>query len=180
MNNVPEDRRQRRRLANEVQGALRDVNGHLVVLNHRVGARVSVRDADLACLDIIARYGPIGPSALAKRAGMHPATITGVIDRLERSGWVVRDRDPADRRAVVVRVLPDRGSEIFRLYSGMRASMNDICADYDAEQLAVIKDFLSRVADAGEQASDALASDAQPSGAQPSDEPADEPATADQ
>ncbi|MPZ80674.1 MAG: MarR family transcriptional regulator [Actinophytocola sp.] len=160
MNNVPEDRRQWRRAANEVQSALRDLNGHLVVLNHRVGTRVALRDVDLACLDLIARYGSISPSVLAKRAGMHPATMTGVLDRLERNGWVVRERDPEDRRAVVVRVLPDRGGELFRLYSGMRASMNDICAGYDTDQLTLIRDFLNRVAGAGERSADGLADEA--------------------
>lgn len=150
MDNVPEDRREWRRVANEVQGALRDVNGHLSVLNHQIGSRVALRDVDLGCLDQIARFGPIGPSALAKRAGMHPATMTGVLDRLERNGWIVRERDQADRRAVVVRVLPDRGSEIFRLYGGMRGELNDICANYDAAQLELIAGFLSRVAAAGE------------------------------
>lgn len=160
MSNVPEDRREWRRVANEVQGALRDVNGHLVVLNHRVGSRVALRDVDLACLDLIARYGPMSPSALAKRAGMHPATMTGVLDRLERSGWVARERDAEDRRAVVVRVLPGRGNELFRLYASMRGSLNDICADYDAEQLALVRDFLRRVAGAGERAADELADEA--------------------
>jgi DNA-binding MarR family transcriptional regulator len=80
-----------------------------------------------------------------------------VLDRLERSGWVVRERDHADRRAVVVRVLPDRGSEIFRLYGGMRGELSDICADYDVAQLALITGFLERVAAAGERSAARLA-----------------------
>ena len=156
MDNVPEDRRPWRRAANEVQGALRDVNGRLVGLNQRVSARVSLRTIDLTCLDLVARFGPISPSALARRAGMHPATMTGILDRLERSGWLVRERDQADRRAVVVRVLPDRGSEIFRLYAGMRGALNTICADYDTAQLEMIAGFLTRVAEAGELSAEEL------------------------
>jgi MarR family len=39
--------------------------------------------------------------------------MTGVIDRLERGGWVVRERDPDDRRGVVVQPLrPPPGREI--------------------------------------------------------------------
>lgn len=155
MDNVPEARR-RRRIANELLETLREMNGHLTVLNHHVGSRVAIRDGDLACLDIVARFGPLSPSTLARRAGMHPATLTGVLDRLQRAGWVVRDRDDADRRAVVVRVLPDRGSEIFRLYGGMRAQLNEICAGYDADQLELITGFLRRVAEAGEREAAAL------------------------
>jgi DNA-binding MarR family transcriptional regulator len=150
MNNVPRDRRAWRRLSSEVQNALRDVNGNFIALNHQVGGRVSLRHVDLSCLDHIARYGPIGPGALAKRMGMHPATMTGILDRLERSGWVARERDSSDRRAVVVRTLPDRGVELYHLYTGMRTALDEICADYDAEQLELIVGFLNRVADAGE------------------------------
>jgi DNA-binding MarR family transcriptional regulator len=147
----------KKRATNAVQDALREVNGHLGLLNRQVGGRVALRDVDLGCLDLIARFGPIGPSALAKRAGMHPATMTGVLDRLERSGWIVRERDQADRRAVVVRALPDRGGEIFRLYGGMRGELRDICADYDVAQLELIAGFLDRVAAAGERAAERLA-----------------------
>ncbi len=159
MDNVPEDRRTWRRVANEVQGALRELNGHLSVLNHRIGTRVALRDGDLICLDLIARYGPISPSALARRAGTHPATMTGVLDRLERSGWITRERDQADRRAVVVRVLPDRGGEIFRHYAGMREALDEVCADYDPGQLEMIAGFLARVAEAGDRSAAKLGAD---------------------
>lgn len=157
MDTVPEDSRSRRRVASDVLSALREVNGQFIMLNHQVGARASLRPVDLSCLDQIARYGPIGPGALAKRVGMHPATMTGILDRLERSGWIARERDPDDRRAVVVRTLPDRGVELYRLYAGMRTAMDEICSGYDVEQLELIIGFLTRVADAGERSAQGLA-----------------------
>jgi DNA-binding MarR family transcriptional regulator len=33
--------------------------------------------------------------------------MTGVIDRLERDAYVVREKDPGDRRVVLVRLLPE-------------------------------------------------------------------------
>ena len=45
-------------------------------------------------LELINRLGPLSPSALAKEAGLHPATLTGILDRLERGGWLHRERDP--------------------------------------------------------------------------------------
>ena len=71
----------------------------LALLNHQVGGQVDLKATDLECLDLISRLGPLSPSALARRAGLHPATLTGILDRLERGGWISRDRDPADRRA---------------------------------------------------------------------------------
>lgn len=85
--------------------------------------------------------------------------MTGILDRLEGGGWVARDRDPTDRRAVVVRARRERGAELFRLYSGMNTSMDRICAGYTDAELELLADFLRRTTNAGRDATDELASD---------------------
>jgi DNA-binding MarR family transcriptional regulator len=152
-------RRRRRRLATTIKDSLRELSNQLSLLNHHVGARVELRDVDLDCLDLIARHGPLSPSAIARRAGLHPATVTGILDRLERGGWVVRERDPADRRAVVVRALRERGAELFGLYAGMNSSMDRLLAGYQDAELELLADFLRRTADAGRTATDELTAD---------------------
>jgi DNA-binding MarR family transcriptional regulator len=149
--------RHRRRLNAAIRESLRELSIQLSLLNHRVGARLDLKDVDLDCLDLIFRHGPLSPSALAQRAGLHPATTTGILDRLERGGWVARERAPADRRAVVVRALRDRNGDLMRLYSGMNASMDEICAGYTDTELELLGGFLRRVADAGRNATDELA-----------------------
>jgi len=151
--------RRRRRLYRTVKEALRDLGGQLSLLNHSVGARLDLKATDLECLDVITRYGPLSPSALARRAGLHPATMTGILDRLERDGWVERSRDTADRRGVVVQAARSRGAEILRLYlvdSGMNSAMDSICADYDDAELELLAGFLRRTADAGRAAAERL------------------------
>jgi len=138
---------------------MRELGRQLSLLNHRVGARLELRDVDLECLDLIARHGPLSPSALARRAGLHPATMTGILDRLERGGWITRDRDPdaADRRAVTVRGRRERNAEVLRLYSGMNASLEQICAGYTEAELEVLADFLRRTTSASQTATEDLA-----------------------
>lgn len=148
--------RDRRRLGTAIRDSMRELSVQLSLLNHHVGSRLEIRDVDLDCLDLIGRYGPLSPSALARRAGLHPATITGILDRLERAGWISRDRDPNDRRAVQVQARRERGGEIFQLYAGMNASIEEICGSYSDAELAVLADFLHRVADAGRHATDEL------------------------
>ena len=154
-----ESARQRRRLIATVKDSLRAMNNQLSLLNRHVSRRIELKDVDLDCLDLIDRHGPLSPGALAKRAGLHPATMTGVLDRLQRAGWITRDRDPdgTDRRAVAVRVLRGRGGEIYRLYAGMNGSLDEICAGYSDTELAVVADFLHRTTNAGRAATDALA-----------------------
>ncbi len=148
--------RQRRRTVNAVKEELRALRVQLVALNHRVGAEAELRDVDLDCFDLVAQHGPLGPSALAKLAGLHPATLTGVLDRLEAGGWVERSRDASDRRSVVLRATPARSADLVRLFSGMSDAMDAVCAGYDDAQLATIQDFLHRAAQAGRESAEKL------------------------
>jgi DNA-binding MarR family transcriptional regulator len=149
MNPVPHaDARRRRRLLVTLRTALREANTHLTFLNQQIGGLVELKGNDLECLDQIGRHGPISPGDLGRRTGLHPATLTGILDRLERGGWIIRERSSADRRSVQLRAVPDRGRELFGLYAPMNAVMDGIFDEYTEEQLEVIADFLRRTADA--------------------------------
>jgi DNA-binding MarR family transcriptional regulator len=159
MSSASSGRARRRRLAMEIKDSLRELSNQLSLLNHQVGAHLELKDVDLDCLELIARYGPMSPSTVARRAGLHPATMTGVLDRLQRGGWIVRERDPeaADRRAVTVRALRDRNAEVFQLYAGMNTTMDKLLADYSEADLELLVDFLQRTTTAGRSATATLA-----------------------
>ncbi|MGW0251295.1 MarR family winged helix-turn-helix transcriptional regulator [Nocardia goodfellowii] len=147
-----------RRAANAVKESLRELNTQLALLNRQFGTKLELKDADWNCLDMINRHGPIGPGALAKLAGLHPATMTGVLDRLQRGGWITRERDPeaTDRRAVTVRAVRDRNPELYRVLSGMNTRMDGVCDQYTEEQLDLIADFLRRTTGASHDAAEEL------------------------
>jgi DNA-binding MarR family transcriptional regulator len=150
----------RQHATSEIRESLRQLRIQLSLLNYRVGSQLELRDVDLDCLDIIDASGPLSPSALARRAGVHPATMTGVLDRLERGGWITRERDPSDRRAVVVKAARDRYAELMRRYAPMNRAMNKLLTTYTDNQLETIADFLKRTVEAGRAATDELAATA--------------------
>jgi len=156
----PDDReaaRRHRRLTRAVVDQLRDTSVQLTLLNQHVSGHAELRPVDLECLDLISRLGPISPSELAHRAGLHRATMTGVLDRLERGGWIARERSAADRRAVQVRADRSRNAEIMHLYSGMNGAMEQILAGYSDAELELLAGFLRRTAEAGREAAEQLA-----------------------
>ncbi|ONI86741.1 MarR family transcriptional regulator [Saccharothrix sp. ALI-22-I] len=153
--------RDRRRTVTVIKDALRELRNQLSLLNHQVSRRLELKDVDLDCLELVLEHGPMTPGELARRAGLHPATLTGILDRLQRAGWVTRERDPqaADRRAVTVRALKDRNAELFGLYAGMNSALDGLFEGYSEAELALLADFLRRTAELGRTATEELAGD---------------------
>ena len=74
-------------LIQEVRLALRSMGAQLGRLNSAVGGAVELKGLDVELLDHIGRIGPVSPSELAAALHIHPATLTGILDRLESGGW---------------------------------------------------------------------------------------------
>ncbi|MFJ4714511.1 MarR family winged helix-turn-helix transcriptional regulator [Streptomyces sp. NPDC088785] len=141
----------------EVGQGLRELSAELLLLRRRVGTRLDLKGMDMDCLDLINAHGPLSPTALARRAGLHAATTTGILDRLERDGWIERRRDPSDRRSTLVHALKERNAELLGRFAGMNSSVERICADYDESELELLAGFLRRTAEAGRDAAEELA-----------------------
>jgi DNA-binding MarR family transcriptional regulator len=69
-------------------------------------AASGVSAARLSVLSVLVFAGPRSPGALAAAEQVTAATMTRLIDGLERDGYVRRARDPADGRSVIVSALP--------------------------------------------------------------------------
>jgi DNA-binding MarR family transcriptional regulator len=75
--------------------------------------------ADVHAVGALLEFGPIGVRQLASVMGTTSSAATRMADRLERAGYVRRVPDPADRRRVVLQVVPERVVEITRYYESM-------------------------------------------------------------
>lgn len=152
----PESSRARRRAINDITASMRELAVQMTVLNVRAAERVGLRDVDLKALDILMRDGAASASALGRRLGMHPATMTGILDRLEKGGWIVRERDPEDRRAVLVRAAHPKAGEVVQLFLGINEEMNGVFDRYDQRQLETVADYVQSATDAARRAAGQL------------------------
>src|SRR5262245_40070064 len=69
------------------------------------------------------------------------------VDRLERAGYVRRERDPDDRRKVVVRARTAMTRRIAPLYDSLQREMTALWSRYSDEELALVLDFLTKSCD---------------------------------
>jgi MarR family transcriptional regulator, organic hydroperoxide resistance regulator len=77
---------------------------------HALTARLADLDlpaADINALANLADGTGRTVGALASATATRPSTLTSLLDRLTRRGYIVRETDPDDRRSFVVRLTPD-------------------------------------------------------------------------
>lgn len=86
------------------------VNEH----SKRAERETGLTGPQLWAIKVIAEAEPIKPSELARRMYLHPATVVGLIDRLEKKGLVSRTRSQEDRRVVEI-ALTEQGRELLAL-----------------------------------------------------------------
>jgi DNA-binding MarR family transcriptional regulator len=125
--------------------------GSLGTLHARaIAERAGVHQTDFEALDVLDWTGPIAAGELAKRVGVTSGAITGVVDRLERDGWVRRVRDADDRRKVIVEMVPDRIdlAEQAAMFAPLLADLAAINERYDDDQLATVLEYLRACNDA--------------------------------
>jgi DNA-binding MarR family transcriptional regulator len=126
---------------------VRRMTAQSVLIGQAVSERFGLASSDLECLDLALLSGGATAGEFAKATGLTTGAITGVIDRLERAGYVRRERDPADRRKVIVRARPVKTRRIAPLYDSLQREMTALWSAYDDRQLALILDFLTRSCD---------------------------------
>ena len=127
--------------------ALRRVNFQGSILGQTVAIRLGLSESDIDALELLIDSGAATAGRLAELMGLTTSAVTRVIDRLEQAGYVRRELDPADRRRVVVDVVPERVATIDSLLDSLERAAEHEVERYSPEQLALINDFLSRMAD---------------------------------
>ncbi len=144
---MPEPRSDRATQAASLEDALRNVSALSVLFGQAVADRAGMNPTDLESLDLLVRHGPMTAGRLAELTGLTTGAITGLVDRLERRGFARREPHPTDRRVVIVRPLYENAEpELGPSYAAMQQAMDELMSRYDANELAVLVDFLIRAA----------------------------------
>jgi len=124
--------------------AMRLVSAQSVLFSQAVAARLGMSSTDIESLDLLRLHGPMPAGRLAELTGLTTGAITGLVDRLERAGYVRRAPDPDDRRRVIVEPIAERVADAAPIYEPMAQAFQELCARYGDDELALVLDFLIR------------------------------------
>jgi DNA-binding MarR family transcriptional regulator len=99
----------------------------------------------LQCITILTSTGPITAGRLAEEMGLTTGSVTGVIDRMERAGYVRREKDPEDGRRVIVRPVSEKlQSAGAGFFASQGRVLEELMSDYDERDLALFLDIMRK------------------------------------
>lgn len=121
------------------------IAAHLIG-QQELARRLGLNVTDLTCFGFVLEAGDdlLTAGDLAARAHVTTGAVTGILNRLERAGYVTRRPDPTDRRRVRVAAVPDAVTRVEAVYAGHYERLTALFSDYSAEELAIITDWFTR------------------------------------
>lgn len=130
------------------QRAGRRLSNATVMFHQAVADRLGLNLTDYKALGVLVETGPITAGALAEITGLTTGAVTGILDRLERAGYVRRETDPADRRRVIIQPVlsPERHAAAGEVLGPLMQALREDLAEYNPEQVTLILDFMDRFA----------------------------------
>ena len=117
----------------------------MVLFQEAIAAKLGLNATDYRCLEVLLRGRQMTAKTLAEEVRLTTGAITGIVDHLERAGYVERLENPADRRSVIIKPLVTHKGIEKKLGDAMvsyRTAMSKLFGKYDANQTAAIVDFL--------------------------------------
>lgn len=122
--------------------SFRDLGRRVVLYQHKIAEQLDVYNHDWTTIDMLSETGPITAGELGRRVGLTTGSVTALVDRLERAGYVKRERHPKDRRSIMIVPQYEDKSEVQHVYETLNQHMTELTNQYTAEQMETIQSFL--------------------------------------
>src|SRR5262249_5057731 len=131
----------------ELKLNLRRFVSELLASNLQATEEVGLNSADIGSLCLILLNGPTPAGRLAEMTGLTTGAVTGLVDRLEKAGFVRRELDSAARRKVIVTPAAARVErELFPQFSSLKPAASAKFYDaYSVAELELIPHFLRQL-----------------------------------
>jgi DNA-binding MarR family transcriptional regulator len=128
-----------------IQRAFQAALVNAVLGNDRIAREFGLMVTDSQALHLLVLRDDIrNAKQLSDATGISTSTVSRVIDRLERAGYVRRLPDPADRRSARLELDMAKVQPLIDRYGEYVAHLEKVNADFTDDQLGLIADYLER------------------------------------
>ncbi|MBD3881606.1 MarR family transcriptional regulator [Phormidium tenue FACHB-886] len=122
----------------------RELSTQTILFHAAIAERLGLNPTDHKALDLICREENMTAGRLAELTRLTTGAVTGIVDRLEKAGFVQRVRPQSDRRQVLIQLIPENVEKIHDLFESMSQAVMTLTEQYSDRDLAVIHDYLTR------------------------------------
>jgi DNA-binding MarR family transcriptional regulator len=138
----------------------RDMSTETIMFHQNVADALGLHITDHKCLDLIRQYGAMPAGRLAELTGLTTGAITGIIDRLEKAGYVRRANDPKDRRRTIVEPTQNKKWErkIEAIFIPFHERMHKLLSSYSESELDFLLDVSTKTVELAHEESKKLRS----------------------
>ena len=128
---------------------MREFMARAVLFQDAVARHGGINSTDMQAVSLLMSEGPATPGELAERTGLTAGgAITAVVDRLEKAGYVTRERDATDRRKVIVTANVDTVmAKVGPIYGRVGQRWADYLATLSDEQIEFANELFTRAAE---------------------------------
>jgi DNA-binding MarR family transcriptional regulator len=112
-----------------------------ILFNAQAAEKAGLGMTDMQVLHMLQLYGPSTPSQLGSWTRLSSGGVTVALDRLEKGGYLRRERNPADRRSLLIALLPTHLRKITALYEGVEKETRRLLATLPQSDLEAVVRF---------------------------------------
>jgi len=116
-----------------------------IFFNAQAAEKAGIGLTDMQMLHMLQLYGPSTPSRLATWTGLSSGGITVALDRLEKAGYVRREPNPADRRSLLIKLIPARLRKLAAMYEGVENETRRLLAMLPQSDLEGVVRFFEKL-----------------------------------
>ncbi|MEV0096455.1 MarR family transcriptional regulator [Streptomyces sp. NPDC050738] len=135
----------RARLMAELGAESRRYMASYALFNQALADHLKLHPTDLQCLNLLGlEDAPVTTGRVAELTGLTTGSATRLVDRLERAGYVTRQRDAEDRRKVLVVLEPARMAELGAVWGKLNGAWFEMFDAYGDEGIELITEHMRR------------------------------------
>ena len=118
-----------------------------IMFHQAIADVLGLHITDHKSLDLIHRFGSMPAGKLAELTGLTTGAVTGIIDRLEKVGYVKRTNDPKDRRRTIIESTKNSKFEkkIEAIFMPLHERIYKLLSSYSDGELAFLLNVMTEL-----------------------------------
>ncbi|MFJ6534800.1 MarR family transcriptional regulator [Paenarthrobacter sp. NPDC091711] len=150
----------RKALVEDVFASGRELSTAAVMFHAKVSELRGLSATEGKAIDILLRFGPMTAGQFGQHSGLAPASVTGLMQRLETKGVARRVRHDEDKRKVLIELIGDQVTAATPYFVDFMSGLTGLLEGYSDDELRVIADYSAKAAEIQKKAAARLGSDA--------------------